>query len=267
MRKLTILGTGCAMVTRCYNTCFVVSNGDAHLLVDAGGGNQVLAHLEQTGIPVDGIHDIFVSHRHNDHTVGMIWMVRAITTQMLKGTYNGDLNIFCTAETAQVIRSICYPVLQSKFTDHFDRRIHFRHIEAGSRADIIGWSFSFFDIGSKKDQQFGFEMRCDDGYRMTYLGDEPYRDEAEVYAKNTDMLLHEAYCLYSDKDVYRPYDLHHATAKDAAENADRLGAKSLLLYHTEDDYLGRRKEVFQTEAKRSYDGAVFVPDDLEVIEF
>ena len=37
--KLTILGTGNASVTECYNTCFVLSNAQGSFLVDGGGGN------------------------------------------------------------------------------------------------------------------------------------------------------------------------------------------------------------------------------------
>ena len=35
--NITMLGTGNAMVTECYNTCFVLEDGDKHLLVDGGG--------------------------------------------------------------------------------------------------------------------------------------------------------------------------------------------------------------------------------------
>lgn len=40
--KLTILGTGNATVTECYNTCFVISDDDRHFMVDGGGGNTIL---------------------------------------------------------------------------------------------------------------------------------------------------------------------------------------------------------------------------------
>ena len=41
--EIIILGTGNAMVTRCYNTCFVVrSKSGATMMVDAGGGNGIL---------------------------------------------------------------------------------------------------------------------------------------------------------------------------------------------------------------------------------
>ena len=35
--KLTMLGTGHATVTKCYNTCFALTEGGQHFLVDAGG--------------------------------------------------------------------------------------------------------------------------------------------------------------------------------------------------------------------------------------
>ena len=33
--KLTMLGTGHATVTKCYNTCFALTEGNRHFLVDA----------------------------------------------------------------------------------------------------------------------------------------------------------------------------------------------------------------------------------------
>ena len=48
--KLTMLGTGNALVTECYNTCFVLSDEYGHFLVDGGGGNTVLSQLKKAGI-------------------------------------------------------------------------------------------------------------------------------------------------------------------------------------------------------------------------
>ena len=47
--KLTMLGTGNALVTECYNTCFVLSDEYGHFLVDGGGGNTVLSQLKKAG--------------------------------------------------------------------------------------------------------------------------------------------------------------------------------------------------------------------------
>ena len=76
--KLTILGTGNATVTECYNTCFALSDGNRHFLVDTGGGNRILKVLKDTGIQLEDIHDIFITHEHIDHLLGVIWLIRMI---------------------------------------------------------------------------------------------------------------------------------------------------------------------------------------------
>ena len=41
--EIIMLGTGSAMVTKCYNTCFALRNRNEYFLVDAGGGNGILS--------------------------------------------------------------------------------------------------------------------------------------------------------------------------------------------------------------------------------
>ena len=72
--KLTMLGTGNALVTECYNTCFVLEQNGKYLLVDAGGGNQVLYQLKAAGYNWMDMKDIFVTHKHLDHIMGVFWM-------------------------------------------------------------------------------------------------------------------------------------------------------------------------------------------------
>ena len=75
--EIIILGTGNAMVTRCYNTCFVVrSKSGATMMVDAGGGNGILHQMAQAGLAFEDISDLFVTHTHTDHILGVIWMMR-----------------------------------------------------------------------------------------------------------------------------------------------------------------------------------------------
>ena len=66
--KVTFLGTGCALVLKRYNTCFLMEEGDRKLLVDAGGGNGVLPILRDLHIPLTGIHHVIVTHAHIDHS-------------------------------------------------------------------------------------------------------------------------------------------------------------------------------------------------------
>lgn len=85
MDKLIVLGTGNAMVTRCYNTCFALMQGEEAVLVDAGGGNGILVQLKKAGIAIPQIRHLIVTHEHCDHLLGVVWILRSVGTQMLGG--------------------------------------------------------------------------------------------------------------------------------------------------------------------------------------
>ena len=154
--KLTILGTGNAAVTECYNTCFVLSENDGYFMVDGGGGNGILHQLKHAAIDWKQIRTIFVTHKHLDHIMGIVWMIRMIATSMNKGTYDGTLTIYCHEELVHTIKTLTKLTVGKKFYKHFDERIVFHVIAHGDTIQILGDSFTFFDIGSTKEKQFGF---------------------------------------------------------------------------------------------------------------
>ncbi|MGL4108945.1 MBL fold metallo-hydrolase [Clostridium sp. LP20] len=266
MEKLTMLGTGSAMVTKCYNTCFTISNNDEYFLVDAGGGNTILTNLEKANIPISKVHNVFISHNHNDHILGVVWVIRAACQGILNSKYEGNLNVYCHKTSIDAIKSICSFVLQKKFLKLFDTRIIFKEISDKYEAEILGRKTVFFNINSTKDLQHGFKTTLINGKTLTFLGDEPYRESIKSYCENIDYLLHEAFCSYADREIFKPYEKHHATAKDACENARILNAKSILLYHAEDKNLSNRKANYIKEGKEVFDGTIYVPNDLDTID-
>lgn len=88
---------------------------------------------------------------------------------------------------------------------------------------------------------------------------------SEKYAKNSDWLLSEAFCLYEERAIFKPYEKHHSTVKDSCELATQLNVKNLILWHSEDKTLPKRKELYSNEGKQYYKGTLLVPNDLEVI--
>ena len=42
--KLTMLGTGNALVTECYNTCFVIEDEGKYFMVDGGETKNIIGH-------------------------------------------------------------------------------------------------------------------------------------------------------------------------------------------------------------------------------
>lgn len=77
--------------------------------------------------------------------------------------------------------------------------------------------------------------------------------------------MHEAFCLSSQADIFRPYEKKHSTVRDACETAERLSVEHLILYHTEDWNIKERRELYLTEGRKYYHGKLHVPADLEKI--
>jgi len=264
MQKLIMLGTGNATVTKCYNTCFAIREQDSVFLVDTGGGNGILAQLEKANIKLEQIHEIFISHEHTDHLLGLLWLIRMIATKMKKNEYEGNLTIYCHKELVETTMIICKLTIQEKFYKMIGGKILFVEITDGKKEFVQnGMELTFFDIASTKAKQYGFMAKLKDGGNFTFLGDEPYHDHLNKYASNAKWLLHEAFCLYAEKDIFKPYEKHHATVKEACEVGENMHAENLILYHTEDLQLAKRKERYILEGKAYYFGNLLVPNDLE----
>lgn len=264
--KLTMLGTGNATVTKCYNTCFVLEENGKYLLVDGGGGNTILSRLEQAGINWKDIHDIFVTHKHLDHLMGIIWMVRMICQNMRQGKYEGEARIYAHKELIDIIYDISCTLIQKKDTQYLGKQLKLIALEDKETREIIDHRFTFFDIHSTKARQFGFTAELSENRKLTCCGDEPYNDSEKLYAIGSEWLLHEAFCLFSQADRFKPYEKHHSTVKDACELAETLSVKNLILYHTEEKNIKDRKTLYLEEGKAFYHGNLYVPDDLESFE-
>jgi ribonuclease Z len=265
MESIIVLGTGHALVTKCYNTCFALYDGDEYFLVDAGGGNGILSQCEQAGIQWGNVHHLFVTHRHTDHVLGAIWVIRVIGRMILSGNYAGNLNIYCHAQLGDAILTICEVTLQKNITDLFGDRLRIIKVDDEEKKQILNYSIVFFDIHSTKAKQFGFSTRLNNGRRLTCLGDEPYQSSCYPYVNQCDWLLSEAFCLYSQRDIYKPYTMNHSTVKDACELAQKMNVKNLVLWHTEEDNLAHRQKLYTVEGKLYYNGNIFVPNDLDYI--
>ena len=206
-----------------------------------------------------------MTHKHIDHIVGIVWLIRLICQNMVKGAYEGDVTIYGHDEVLSIVRSIADMLLQPKQTRFIDDRVHLVTVEDGETRTIIGHEVTFFDIQSTKAKQFGFTMDMGDCRKLTCCGDEPYNECERAYAEGSTWLLHEAFCLHGQADIFSPYEKHHSTVKDACELAEELGAENLVLYHTEDRNIARRKELYAAEGSVYYRGNLYIPDDLETI--
>ena len=268
--QITMLGTGNATVSQIYNTCFVLQTPSTLMLVDAGGGNGILSQLKKVNVQISDIHHLFVTHAHTDHVLGVIWVIRMVA--QCKG-YEGLLHVYGNDKVMKVIKTIIDMILAKKQLAKVAERVVFHQLEDGDCFEVGNMKLECFDIQSTKEKQFGFRAELpsssDESGKplvLACLGDEPYNEQNRRYIVGADWMMCEAFCLYADRDTFKPYEKCHSTALDAGKLAEELGVKNLILYHTEEKTLANRKENYTREAAENFKGRIFVPDYLEVIE-
>lgn len=259
--KLHILGTGNGSALDCYNTCFAIENNGEYLLVDGGGGNQILKQLNLANIDILNIHNVFLSHNHSDHILGVVWVLRGVCQQMrFEDIYQGNLNIYGSDESMSALKMLIEMLFPT--AKKFMHRIIFNVVEDGQVVRIANMNVKFFDIKARKDKQFAFTIED----KLAFCGDEPLTKDLFDLAKNKEWLIHESFCLDHEESTFNARKKGHCTVKEASQTAKELNVKNLILVHTQDNDLLNRKKLYTSEARTYFDGNIFIPDDLEVID-
>lgn len=271
--RLTMLGTGHALATKCYNACFALQDDATRkapgrtFLVDAGGGNGILTQLERAGIDWHSIHDLFVTHTHVDHLLGSVWILRVVCYGMECGNYQGEFHFWGNDEVVAAADKLAHTLLRPSESAFIGKRVFLHAVKDGDTTQILGRPVTFFDIHSTGSaKQFGFAMEYSAGKVLACSGDEPLTSENFSHVEGATWLVHEAYCRHVDIDRYNPHPIHHGTVREACATAEHLSVENLVLYHTEDDDLAHRKERYLAEGRSVYGGNLHVPDDLEAFE-
>ena len=252
--KIIMLGTGSAMVTDCYNTCFLLKSENDCLLVDAGGGNGILSAIKKSGIAWNSIKTMFITHSHTDHILGAVWVIRQISALMNSGKYDGNFNIYCHDECVDSITAICNHTLAPKFLKNINTKIFINEVKDGEKQNAGSIRLTFFDIFSDKTKQFGFKLffRQEKFSPVSVMNRSMKNDRN--FVQNCDYLMCEAFCLYSQKDIFKPYEKFHSTALDAGKLAESLFAKILSCitprtkhFKHAKEHILQRQEQFLTE--------------------
>ena len=260
--KITMLGTGHAMVDNCFNTCFIIEDHDRLFLVDTGGGYEILPRIRKAGCEFADIHDVFITHRHTDHITGLLWIFRSFVSLSRRDPAT-CLNIYGHHEVIEIAETLFRMLFSA--SELINVRLFFHVVGDRETLNIIGNDVTFFDTRARKVLQYGFIMEDGDGRRIACCGDEPLAEENRNLVKGCDLLMHEAFCLASEEDIFHPHAHSHSTCLETAQTAEDLKAKSLLIYHTEDRNMAARKARYTAECRQVFSGTIYVPDDMETV--
>ncbi len=266
MEKINVLGTGAGITVECYSTCFTIQNDDKYLLVDTGSGNQLLNNLEISKIGIDKIHDLFISHKHIDHLLGIFTLLRKIFQNMSRNQYEGEFNIYCDKEIKGIVDTFIASTFHENHEQQYKEYVKYIFLENNQKLNIIGYNVEVLDLYSTECKQYGFKTCLNNEKELVFLGDVPCSRNIYDKVRNATWMLHEAMCLEEEEQTIKAREKNHSTVKDVAEVAENLNVKNLVLWHTWDNNIKQRKELYTNEAKKYFNGNVYVPNDLEEIE-
>lgn len=263
---ITALGTGVADSVKYFQTSFFIKNDQTNILIDTGGGSGILAQLDRFNIALNDIQNIFITHKHIDHIFGVFWILRFRGANIHSGKAP-NLTIYASANNIALIKEVSAMFLKEKVTALFDSKILFIPVNDTPDTTLNDWNIQFFDVQSKKEEQWGCAVTFPNTKKLAFIGDEPYTQAIASNCMNADYFFHDAYCLEKDRRTFTPHEISHSTTKEAGVNAQKVQAKNLIIFHTEDKAtFGNRKALYTAEASTEFSGNVFVPDDGEVIE-
>lgn len=265
MTKITMLGTGNGGTINLYNTCFAIQNEQGVFLIDTGGSIEIIKRLKLSNIKLEEIKNIFISHSHTDHILGLIWMFKKMSRMAMHGEIKEKINIYCNNVVYEAIKGVSSYILPPVLTQAIYSITNFVILNDCDKYTINGVDYEFFDILAKGTKQYGFECMLDDN-RFIFLGDETLNPLLKDRIYGADYVTHEAFCLDKEESIFHAYEKNHSTALSAAKNMNELDVKNLILYHTEESHGKDRKRLYLQEAQSVFNGNVIVPDDLEEIQ-
>ncbi|SFS11404.1 RNAse Z [Halomicrobium zhouii] len=295
--RVTFLGTSGAVPTTERNTSavFVNREGD-QLLFDCGEGTQRQMMRYNTGFAVE---HVFVTHLHGDHILGLPGLVQTwdfndreepLAIHAPTGTRSqiedlihvggndpafpvrihqvspGDVVVDREEYEVRAIRtehrcnSVGYAVVEDDRKGRFDRE------KAENELGISpGPAYSKLHRGESVELDDGRVVEPEEvvgparpGRTLVYTGDTEPTDAVAAASEDADLLIHDATFAEDRRD--RAQATAHSTAKQAAEVAQRAGAKRLALTHVSTRYGGDPSPLAH-EAADAFEGESFVAQD------
>jgi ribonuclease BN (tRNA processing enzyme) len=245
--KITMLGTGTTYPdpTRVQSGILIELDGQS-ILFDIGAG--VYHRLTQTGLDLNTISTIFISHFHIDHCSDFLILCQNL---WLSG-HNEPLNIYGAPPIKQWYRGL----FDIAFTYARDRlMINVGVLKEHEAVQVGEATISNVPTvhGTTETRALRIEWR---GKSLMYSSDTaPCRDVIDL-AKGADVLIHECNWL----DGPNPEGVH-TTPSQLAEIVEEVAPKKVVLTHVSPDVVGKREKVLEIVSRRT-NAKVLMGEDL-----
>ncbi len=255
--RLIFLGTGDPLNEERAQTCLAVPlAGRETMMDDASSGTVLLRQLAASGIALEGIRHLFVTHRHFDHVGGLAPLLIA-----LAAVPDASLTIHATPATLGALHELLALTIPG-VEDWVGERLRWSTLTPGEAVGAGDAEVTPFEVDHGLEC-VGFRIDRD-GAAMTFAADTRPCENAIRYAKGADLLVHEAYGPESDAEQAHAFG--HSTAAEAGRTAREARAKRLILTHFRASRFIVPGEL-AAEARAAFGGPVEVARDFETFEF
>ena len=296
---IRLLGTSASRPTieRNVASLSVVREGET-LLFDCGEGTQ--RQMMRYGVSF-GLHDIFFTHFHADHVIGVIGLMR---TMSLQGRTD-PLRLWGPRGGTRMLKRA-----EEFGMDRLSFPVEITELDAGARLERTDYAIVPFAVDHRGSRSLGYSIveqdrkgrfnpelarelgipegplwgaihrgqavTLDDGRviepsvlvgaprpgrRLVLTGDTRPCAATIEAARGADLLVHEA--TFGDEEAARAVETGHSTAREAATVAAQAGAKSLVLMHFSARY-SRDASDLGREAREVFDRTVVGKDGMEI---
>ncbi|MCD6542330.1 MAG: ribonuclease Z [Thermoplasmata archaeon] len=292
------LGTGGSWPTVKRNvSAIAVKRGGEILLFDCGEGTQ--RQIQKSGLSYMQIKSIFISHFHGDHFLGLPGLIQTMQLNDRKEplTIYGPRGI---SRIVEIVKNLGYfrPSYEivGKDVDEGDE-IRFngysvRPFRVEHNVPALGYVLEedmrpgrfnkkkALELGIPEGPLFGRLQRGESiklkdgrvitpdmvlgpprpGRKVVYTGDTKPCNKVVEFARNADLLIHDATFLSDLEDVAIEYG--HSTARQAAEIAKEANVDKLVLTHISPRYMDER--LIEKEAKEVFKNSIVARDFLKL---
>lgn len=298
MLSVTFLGTGaaCPTLERNVASLAVVREGET-ILFDCGEGTQ--RQMMRYGVGF-GFREIFFSHYHADHLLGVTGLLRTMGLQdrtapvTLYGPRGAQRVLGAAISLGVERQKFPVEIVEIKPGDRLARDGYAIEVFATEhRADTVGFALvedlrlgrfhpeRARELGVPEGPLWGRLHKGETvqlpdgrsvspadlvgaprpGRRLVYSGDTRPCDALVAAARDADLLIHEA--TFGDDERARAVETGHSTAAEAAAVAREAGALRLALTHISARYTREAPELL-AEAKALFPETVVARDGLAI---
>ena len=294
-----ILGTSASRPTveRNVSSVALVREGET-LLFDCGEGTQ--RQMMRYGVAF-GLRDIFFTHYHSDHLIGLIGLTR---TMALQGREE-PLHLWGPRGGSRMLRRA-----EQFGADRLTFPVEVTELEPGTPLVRKGYSIVPFPVDHRGATAVGYALVEEErrgrfnpdlarelgipegplwgrihkgeavtlesgrtiepsvlvgesrrGRRVVISGDTRPCEATVEQSRGADLLIHEA--TFGDEEAERAVETGHSTAREAAEVAARAGVKRLVLTHFSARY-SRDPSDLEREAKERFSWVTVARDGMEI---